>query len=1369
MTLLDGRADAAPQPVPPEPKPAWRARVVAVCLALVTLAFLQDPGRIAADTKLDLTVDPWGFLGRSLHLWDPEGFFGQLQNQAYGYLWPMGPFFGLGQTLGLPDWVVQRLWWSLLLVTAFLGMYLLVRALQVATGWPQILAGLAYALAVRPQSGLGAISVEIWPMAVAPWVLLPLVRAATRGNVARAAALSALAVLMAGGVNAVAAGAVLPLALWWLLTLEPGPRRRQLLLWWSGMTVLAILWWLIPLLLLGRYSPPFLDWIESASFTTSITDPTTVLRGANHWLAYLGSASAWRAGWILATYPVFVIATGIVAAAGVAGLAMRSLPHRTFLVGGAAAGAVLVGLGHTGVLSGLGSEQIQEFLDGAGAPLRNVHKFDLVLRIPLTIAFGHLLASIWPGKQGPRWRVLVTGVLVTALVVTWWPTATGQITRGRSYDAVPEYWQETADWLDSQSKSGRALVVPGASSAIFTWGRPQDEPLQALGEYPWGVRDAVPLSSAGNIRALDAVERRLEAGQGSPGLAASLNRMGVSYLVVRNDLSPQTQAPYPGRIRQALDASPGINRVRSFGPLVGSVAEENSQVDENLAGLHRAVVVYSVSSSNAPIDLRFALRSADEVIAVDGAPEAALDLADIGLLRPDDTVVLASDLETANLPAAAGVQTDTDRRREINFGYVRDNESATMTAEQEFVQQRLEHDYRISSTSPTTVNDSASLATASSSSPDVDATWRVPRGATPDAAVDQALDSYWRPGDLEAETSYWRIDLPEAVDLNGSLDVAMVRPASAAERQLPVVVTTDAGSSSSAVRTVDTWQAIPVPEGQTRQVTLTFPTDRQEDVGIREVRLPISSQPRLTLATAAPGDGILLSARRGDAGPCLTEGQQTVCSPSLGMFSEDLTGMFRRIELTAPITGNPKLLVAPRDQRGIEDAVQLATSSNSLNASSQRTNALAGSAMAAFDRNVLTAWQARGGDPDPSLTVRLPEPREIRGIRIANRPGLNASSPLGVEVRIGGRVFPGFTDRRGLFRIPATVADEIEVRFTSVNVTRSRSPLGEIPLPLGVSELALIGADDLRVPLNGATRVDLPCGTGPEVRVDGVRVGQTRVSSTLERLWRGDIIPAQLCPDGRLTISEGVHTLDVVSSDEFRPVIFALTPDGATPRVSRLEQPTASEWTATRRVVSLPPATTPRIFDLAENYNEGWRATIGDITLEAVRLEGWRQGFVVPAGTEGALVLEYGPDRVYRGGLLVGLLSALVVLGVALRPPSLRVRPAVASRSLPRMTAAVVGAAVLLTLGPWGLLFSVIAALIIRRRSLAVIAFAGVSLSAGLAAVAGVRPGSAVTVLQGSALATAWAAVLVANWPTAAGARVRRGRAAATAVPPARN
>ena len=1364
MTLLDGRSQAAADPVAPEPKPVWRARVVAVCLALVTLAFVQDPGRIAADTKLDLTVDPWGFLGRSLHLWDPQGFFGQLQNQAYGYLWPMGPFFGLGQTLGLPEWVVQRLWWSVLLVTAFLGMYLLIRALRVATGWPQILAGLAYALAVRPQSGLGAISVEIWPMAVAPWVLLPLVRAATRGNVARAAALSALAVLMAGGVNAVAAGAVLPLALWWLLTLQPGPRRRQLLVWWSVMTALAILWWLIPLLLLGRYSPPFLDWIESASFTTSITDPTTVLRGANHWLAYLGSASAWKAGWMLATHPVFVIAPGIVAAAGVAGLAMRSLPHRAFLVGGTVAGAVLVGLGHTGVFSGLGSEQIQTFLDGTGAPLRNVHKFDLVLRIPLVVAFGHVLATIWPQGRRPRWRVLVTTVLVSALVLSWWPAMTGQLARGRTYVGMADHWRETSEWLNNNGEPGRALIVPGASFGQYVWGRTQDEPLQALGGYPWGVRDAVPLSSAGNIRMLDAVEARLESGQGSDGLAEYLTRMGVRYLIVRNDLAPDAQAPLPIRVHQALEGSTGIRRVKWFGPIVDRNDGVQVIADEGTRLSYPAVEIYEVRASNEPTDPRAVLRPADAPVAVSGGPEALLPLADAGALG-NRTVVLDGDPDAAGLAAAYGITSDTDRRREITFGYMRGNESATMTEGQSFEQRRAVHDYRVFGEGGTVAAPGLTFD-ASSSPTDVDATWRRPRGATPAAAMDGALDTYWRPGvfQQEQEESFWEVTYDEPVDLGDTMDLALMNRGTKQDTTIPLEITTDNGMTSVDAADRAGWQTVPVAAGMTRSVRIALSDSEFSGVlGIREVRLPGEGVSVLRLPMGAAGDAVLLTARPGDAGECVSREDTLVCSDDLARFSQDRTGLARVVDLTSPVSGTPRVLVIPRDAARIGDAIA-EVARVAVETSSTRTRAVAGSGLSAFDRRLGTAWQAAPEDKQPSITITLPEQRTLRGIRLVNRQGVNASSPLELSVSVGGELHQGFTDSRGLFRFDPVTTDSIEVRFLTANQVRSRSELREVALPLGVSEIGLIGGDDLRRPLPATAIVELACGIGPQILVDGRVVAETSVTGRVEQFTNLETLPATVCTTP-VTLPEGEHRVDVRSSRTFQPVVALFAEDTLYQPSGRAQSPEVTSWDATSRSVTVPEAGDTRVLEVAENFNPGWSARAGDLDLEPVRADGWKQAFVVPAGVSGPVEITFTPDSAYRWGLLVGLAAALVVVFVAIRPPGLRVRPAVGSRRLPRVLAALVALGVLLTLGPWGVLAGVASAFLVRRLSLPVVAFLAVLTAVILSAAAGVRPVSAVSALQGIALAVAWSAVLLAGWPRANASSSQSG---STAAPDAR-
>lgn len=305
-----------------------RARAAVVCLAFAGLTLSQQPGRILPDTKLDLVVDPWRFLARALTLWDPQGFAGQVQNQAYGYLFPMGPFFGLARTAGLAPWITQRLWMALLLSVAFTGVLALARRLHLGTPEARLVGALAYALAPRMISGLGATSVELLPMALAPWVLVPLVTGARGGSPRRAAALSALAVFCVGGVNAVATAAVLPLGVLWLLTRPAGPRRRRLIGWWIACVALATAWWAGPLLLLGRYSPPFLDYIETARTTTSPTGLLSALRGTTQWVAYLAEPSGpiWPAGWALVHDTVPLIATVVLAGRACSGSRAPTCP-----------------------------------------------------------------------------------------------------------------------------------------------------------------------------------------------------------------------------------------------------------------------------------------------------------------------------------------------------------------------------------------------------------------------------------------------------------------------------------------------------------------------------------------------------------------------------------------------------------------------------------------------------------------------------------------------------------------------------------------------------------------------------------------------------------------------------------------------------------------------------------------------------------------------------------------------------------------------------------------------------------------------------------------------------------------------------------
>ena len=124
----------------------------------------------------------------------------------------------------------------------------LLQALGIGNQIVRHLGAIAYALSPRVVSTLGPISSEAAPAMFSPAVLLPVVLA-SQGRLAhrRGAALSGVAVLACGGVNATATAlAVLPTApylltrqRWW---------RTGLTWWWGLAVVLATAWWVAPLL-----------------------------------------------------------------------------------------------------------------------------------------------------------------------------------------------------------------------------------------------------------------------------------------------------------------------------------------------------------------------------------------------------------------------------------------------------------------------------------------------------------------------------------------------------------------------------------------------------------------------------------------------------------------------------------------------------------------------------------------------------------------------------------------------------------------------------------------------------------------------------------------------------------------------------------------------------------------------------------------------------------------------------------------------------------------------------------------------------------------------------------------------------------------
>jgi arabinofuranan 3-O-arabinosyltransferase len=1254
----------------------WRFRVAAICLLLTTFAFLQSPGEVAADTKLDLTVDPVGFLGRALTLWDPQGFFGQLQNQAYGYLFPMGPFFVLGDLVALPPWVVQRLWWSVLLCAAFLGTARLAVLLLpsnrkgkdcwTSARWAALASGLAYALAPRMLTTIGPVSAEALPMVLAPWMLIPLVLADRGRDPRRMAALSGLAVLAMGAVNAVATLAVLPLGVWWILTRRRG--RMRLGGWWAGAVVLASTWWAVPLLVLGRFSPPFLGWIESAAVTTRPNDTGSVLRGTSHWIAYViePSGPVWPGGWSLVSSPGLVLATGVVVAVALVGLSQRDLPERAFLVGAAGIGLTLVSIGHTGPVDGLGAEYVQDLLDGVLAPLRNVHKADVVLRLPVAIALGYaVLSAVGRGsndnrsertsREVPRWvsavgAMAIAGVIGLAAAPLW----TGNITRDRTHGDVPGYWRETASWLSEQG-AGRALVVPASSFGTYIWGRTQDEPLQPIAASSWAVRDAVPLSSAGNIRLLDAVDEVLSTGRGSSGLDEVLARSGVRWLVVRNDLSGQARPPRPILVHQALDRSPGIVYRAGFGPILTPFRDGQDVVDDGLQQPYPAVEVWEVTTATGRLASTRAAREAWQLV---GGPEGLIPAAEAELLDEKPVVLAGDPLPPAFDPVP--LVTDTFRRTEIDVGQVRENRSATLTQDEPFLLDRGVHDYYPvdpDGRQPVAVQQGYAVR-ASSSGAAVTALRARQPSSQPWSALDADPDTAWVSGDLGPGVGqWWEVAWDEPVTIQ-TLRVAFVVGSVAGVAPSRVRVSTDVGEATTAVRPTDRPQRLEVAEGATRtlRITLDSVVDGSDGdaFGIAEVVVPgVANARPVDIPKSHDPGAIVLSARGGERYGCVHSPQSVQCSRSLPRTGEERSGVDRVVNLSQPGQYRVAVRVQPRPGLALDRLLSPGEGSAEVSTSSRLVGDPLAGPMALVDDDPRTAWLADPLEQRPRVRVALPEPRTVSGVRFAIPPRLAASRPLGVMVRSGDEERSGFVDTDGRLAFPPLDGQEFEVGFGVTVPVASRDALtgASSDLPLGIAELRLVGAEDLMLTAQPLPDVGVPCGFGPDVVVDGSERVDTSVRVPSDNVLETRVVEADTCANRSVFLTEGSHRITAASTAEFLVESVQLTRVRADVMASpKVGQPTVLDWQDTERRVRLPASGEPRILETTENHNDGWMARVGTTVLTPLKVDGWRQGWFVPAGLDGEVTLTFVPQRGYSAGLAAGAVTVVVLLALAVIP-----------------------------------------------------------------------------------------------------------------------
>jgi arabinofuranan 3-O-arabinosyltransferase len=366
-----------------------RIYLLVIFLCFLAVCFAQAPGLIQFDTSLPVVLSPVSYFGTFLHLWNPTVFGGTMV-QGAGFLVPQGLFFIGTHLLHVPPWVAQRIWLATLMTIGAWGVIRLAEALGIGHRWARVLAGAAYCVAPLMVVWVTTTG-DMLAVVLLPWVLVPLVAGSRAGSTRQAAARSGIAIALMGGSNASLVLAVLAVAVIWLLTRQPGPRRRALCLWWIVSVAMACFFWAVALLFTGHFGYNYLPFTETSVTTTSTASVFEAVRGASAWTAYYTIPRPLLAGaWILVSRPVVIAATALLAALGLAGLCRR-IPERLFLVSSLAFGVVVISSGYSGHLGAPFAGTVQHLLQNSLAPFRNISKFAPAVMLPLALGLAWTL------------------------------------------------------------------------------------------------------------------------------------------------------------------------------------------------------------------------------------------------------------------------------------------------------------------------------------------------------------------------------------------------------------------------------------------------------------------------------------------------------------------------------------------------------------------------------------------------------------------------------------------------------------------------------------------------------------------------------------------------------------------------------------------------------------------------------------------------------------------------------------------------------------------------------------------------------------------------------------------------------------------
>lgn len=632
-------------------RPAARRAILALAVLAYLPLVLSERGRLPADTKLGLTLDPVRLMSDALRSWDTGQFAGWVPHQSISYLWPSGPFYAALTGLGVPEWLTQRLWAGTVLFAAGTGVWWFIRRRGYSVS-AALVAAVIYQTTPYILPYLSRTSLMLMPWAALGWLLALTDRAVFADrDWKRPTALFGLVVGTALGINLTAAVMIAPAPVIHLALLAIQRRttwRRALVttLRLGVASVITSAWWLVMLLMQGRYGAEVLGYSETLEAVSSTSSAPEVLRGLGYWLNYIHAPS----GITTSAATRYMTNPRLIAV----GMLLLTVVLVAFVMVRFAEKVLAAALLLTGLVLAVGPHPIDD-ASPLMSPLADATRSTLALSfrsstraIPLIVLAlalcGAALVDASARHRSSARSVVAPALLVLALAnqpaLFIGPMVDPQLLHDQR---PPAEWYRAAAVLDAAGSETRVLQLPGVESQVFNWGYTVDPPLAMLTDRPLITRDWLPLGTPAAMDLLYAFDDRFQNGTIDPAAVAPISRLlGVGTVWLALDANAtRFSSTTPDAAASILDIAPDVRR---------------TAVD----GQH--VRLYDILE---PVSIA---RAATQVVVVFGSGDGLVDAAAAGLLTGRESVLYAADLSDEQLAdlAARGATfllTDSNRDR----------------------------------------------------------------------------------------------------------------------------------------------------------------------------------------------------------------------------------------------------------------------------------------------------------------------------------------------------------------------------------------------------------------------------------------------------------------------------------------------------------------------------------------------------------------------------------------------------------------------------------------------------------------------------------------------------------------------------------